>query len=236
MNTGPSATPWRRIVLVVAAAGLLATTVGVVATRDDSGQDPASAGTSSTTTTSEPDVSVDDLDGPARELVELLADGRASTYHARYTGSAATGEGGPLTLETWAKQGRFRQDTVVDVGGQAFHRANFVLPGEGASCTRLGDTPWSCDAVPAAELEGAELLGGNTLDQLRRAAVGVTDGVVADRPARCFSITYDARTTELCVSAEGVPLRIRSQSSELVIDELEGDVDDGVFSVPGEVS
>ena len=233
-----SATPWRRIVLVLAAVGLVTATVGVVATsNDDAPAGSVAASESSTSTsTSEPDVSIGDLEGPARELAELLAEGRASTYHARYSGSSATGEGGALSLETWAERGRFRQDTVVDVAGQPFHRANFVLPGRGAACTKLGETPWSCEEVPATELEGTDLLGGSTLEQLRRASIGATDSAVDGRAARCFAITYDARTTELCVSPEGVPLRIRSQSSQLLVEELDDVVDDAVFELPAPVS
>lgn len=227
---------WVPVALVVAALGLFAATVGVLAGGAGDGTDAPATSTSTSappaSTTSTPDVSIEDLSGSARELAALLAEGRGTTYHARYSGTATSNDGGSLTLETWAKGGRFRQDTVVDVSGQALHRINFVLTDGGASCTRLGDAEWSCSEVPLSEVQGSDLLNGNTLDQLRRAAVGESSGEVDGRPARCFVITYDAQTTELCASTQGVPLRIRSQSSELLIELLEHDVDDTVFELP----
>lgn len=230
-----------RAALVVAAVGLLAATIGVTAARNDGTDSPPSESSvdtsgSSSTSTSEPDVAISDLTGTARDLAELLAQGRTGTYHAVYHGTASSGEGGTLTLETWAKAGRFRQDTVVDVGGEPFHRANFVLPDTGAACTRLGDAPWSCGPAAPSDEQGADLLSGNTLDQLRQAAVGESPGEVEGHRARCFTITYDAQTTELCASEDGVPLRIRSQASELLIELLEDDVPDDVFEFPAPVS
>lgn len=237
-DTGARRTnPAVRILLMLAALALLATTIGVVSARDDpQGAAPESDPTSSTSTstsTTEPDVSLDDLTGPARDLAELLAAGRQGTYHARYRGTASGGQSGTLSLETWVDEGRVRQDTVVDVTGQAFHRANFVLEDTAAACTRLGDAAWSCEDTPRSEA-GADLLNGSTLEQLTRAAVGEAPGEVDGREARCFTITLDAQTTELCASPGGIPLRIRSQSSELVIEMLEDTVDGTVFEVPAE--
>lgn len=222
------------IALIVAALGLLAATVGVFAVAvDDNQAAPTTTAppAPTSTTTSVPDVAVEDLTGAARELAELLAAGRATTYHARYSGSS-TADASGLVLETWAKEGRYRQDTLVDVGGERFHRSHFVLADYGAACTQLGDAGWSCQRVARAEIAGADLLNGSTLDQLRKATVGESPGEVDGRSARCFVITYDAQTTELCASPEGIPLRIRGQSSELRIEALEADVDEHVFEVP----
>lgn len=229
---------WIPGALIVAALGLFAATVGVLSASDE-GTSPNGASATSTsdppeasTSTSAPDVSIEDLTGAARELATLLAAGRATTYHARYVGAAVTGEGGSLTLETWSKNGQFRQDTKVDVSGQVLHRINLVLADGGASCTRLGEAEWTCSDMPRDEVDGVDLLSGSTLDQLRQAAVGESPGEISGRPARCFVITYDAQTTELCASAEGIPLRIRSQTSELLVQSLEHEVDDGVFELP----
>lgn len=226
------------VTLIVAAIGMLAATVGVfVVAGEDDPTDAASttSTTASSSTTSTPDVSIEDLSGAARDLAELLATGRAGTYHARYEGTSADERSSGIVLETWAKNGRFRQDTLVDVGGERFHRAHFVLDDHGAACTRTGDADWTCQRVALSDIEGVDLLNGSTLDQLRQATVGESSGEVDGRPARCFVITYDAQTTELCASPEGIPLRIRGQTSELHVQVLEGEVNDEVFEVPAPV-
>lgn len=225
-------------VLVGATIALLAATIVVVADDGNDPEGPASSRTTETgdTATSEaedPVLTLDDLSGSARELAELLAEGRESTYHARYTGRAAEGEGaGTIVLESWAKGGRFRQDTIVDVAGEPFHRSNFLLDRQAVACTRLGSTEWTCEESAVEQAHGADILGGGSLDQLARAAVGEEAGEVDGRPARCFVITLDAQTTELCASDQGVPLRIRSQNSELVVEVLDQEVDDAVFEPP----
>ncbi|MDE0804799.1 MAG: hypothetical protein OSA99_15930 [Acidimicrobiales bacterium] len=222
--------------LIGTAVALLAATVAVVNTRDPADSDSSSSTTSvpsETTASAPPTVELDDLSGAARDLATLLAAGRETTYHARYSGrSAADGTGGTLILESWSKDGRFRQDTIVDVADESFHRSNFLLDERAVACTRLGAADWTCDESPAEQFQGADVLGGGSLDQLARAAVGEEPGEVGGREARCFVITLDTQTTELCTTDEGVPLRIRSQTSELVLEVLDHDVDDGVFDPP----
>jgi len=206
--------------------------LGLALRRDDGD------GASSTTTTTPDDTTttevatLDELSGPARDLAELLAAGRTRTYHARYQGSTVGQDDGAIVIESWAKDGRFRQDVGFDVGGVAVQRSTFVLDERGVSCQRSGEEPWSCTDLPRSEVQGADPLTGSALAQLKHAAVGEQEGAVDGRPARCFIVTYDAQTTEMCISPDGIPLQIRTTESQLVVDLLEDVVDEAVFEPP----
>lgn len=223
-----------RIVLIAAVIALVAAGSGalglVLSNDDDELADDQSDASESTTTTER--INLDELRGSARDLAELLAEGRSTTYHARYAGSATGENEGTIAIESWAKDGQFRQDVAFEVGDIAVQRSTFVLDDRGVSCQRSGDEPWACSDLPKSEVQGADPLTGSALAQLRGAAVGEAAGEVEGRPARCFTVSFDAQSTEMCVSAEGVPLQIRTASSRLVIELLEHDVDDAVFEPP----
>jgi hypothetical protein len=228
--------PLRRIALILGVVAIVAVTsgaIGLVAAGDD---DDDKASTTSTTepesTTTTESATIDELEGDARELAELLGAGRQLTYHARYTGSSIGEVEGSITLESWAKDGRFRQDVAFAVGGVAVQRATFVLDDKGVSCQRSGDEPWECNELPKSQVEGADPLTGGTLAQLKKAAVGEAPGEVEGRSARCFTVSYDAQTTEMCLTPDGIPLQIRTTESRLVVEVLEVEVDDEVFTPP----
>jgi hypothetical protein len=223
-----------RIVLIAGVVAIIAATSGALglALLDDDGDTGTTTTTAPESTTTTETATLEELSGPARELAELLADGRTSTYHARYSGSSIGQNEGSITLESWAKEGRFRQDVAFVVGGVAVQRSTFVLEDRGVSCQRSGDEPWVCNDLPKDQVSGADPLTGGTLAQLRDAAVGEAAGEVEGRPARCFSVSLDAQTTEMCVSPEGIPLQIRTQESRLVIELLEDVVDNAVFEPP----
>ena len=218
--------------VIVAVVALVAVSSGAVALfvlDDDSG--PSTTTTSITTSTTEA-VDIDELSGPARDLADLLERGRSTTYHARYRGSSIGESEGSLTLESWASEGRFRQDVRFEVAGQQVDRASFLLPDRGVVCNRSGDEPWACADLPRSEVQGAEPLTGSALAQLRDAQVGEAPGEVDGRPARCFTVSFDAQTTEMCVSPDGIPLQIRTAESRLAVEVLDDAVDDSVFEPP----
>lgn len=228
--------------LVIGVVGLIAVTSGALSLTvlDDDDDDLPDAVTTTTppddddddTTSSTEPASIEELQGDARELAELLAAGRAGTYHATYDGSSTGDTAGSIVLESWAKDGRFRQDVSFDVGGVSVHRSTFVLDDRGVSCQRSGDEPWKCTDLAREDVQGADPLTGGTLAQLRDAAVGEQVRDVAGRRARCFTVSFDAQTTEMCVSEDGIPLQIRAAESQLVLGELEETVDDSVFTPP----
>jgi hypothetical protein len=232
-----------RVALVLGVVGLIAVTSGALSlTLLDDDDDAPDAQTTTTTslpgsddeetTTSTSPASIEELQGDARELAELLAEGRSRTYHATYEGSSSGASAGSIALESWAKDGRFRQDVAFEVGGISVQRSTFVLDDRGVSCQRSGEEPWTCNDLPRSDVQGADPLTGGTLAQLRDAAVGEVVRDVAGRRARCFTVSFDAQTTEMCVSEEGIPLQVRAADAELVVGTLEDQVDDDVFTPP----
>ena len=228
--------------LVLGVVGLVAVTSGALSLTllDDDGGDPEAATTTTvpgagdddeTTSTTSP-ASIEELEGDARELAELLAAGRARSYHATYEGSSDGATAGTIALESWADAGRFRQDVSFDVGGLAVRRSTFVLEDRGVTCQRSGDEPWQCTDVPRDDVQGADPLTGGTLAQLRDAAVGEDVRDVAGRRARCFTVSFDAQTTEMCVSEDGIPLQVRTADARLLVTLLEDEVDADVFTPP----
>lgn len=221
-----------RVAVIVAVVALVAVSSGAVAlfVLDDDGGSTSTTTTSTTSTTEA--VDVEELSGPARDLADLLDQGRSTTYHARYRGSSVGEAEGSLTLESWASDGRFRQDVRFEVAGQQVERSSFLLDDRGVVCNRSGDEAWACSDLPRAEVQGAEPLTGSALAQLRDAQVGEAPGEVDGRPARCFTVSFDAQTTEMCVSPAGIPLQIRTAESRLVVEVLEDEVDEAVFEPP----
>lgn len=219
------------IAAVVAMVAVGSGALGIALLDDDESSSSTASTTPESTTTTEA-VPLDELSGPARELAELLAQGRTRTYHARYVGSSTGETEGAIAIESWAKDGQFRQDVGFQVGDIAVRRSTFVLDERGVTCQRSGDEPWACTDVARSEVQGADPLTGSALAQLRDANVGESAGEVDGRPARCFTVSYDAQSTEMCVSEDGIPLQIRTSDSRLVVEVLEDTVDDAVFQPP----
>jgi hypothetical protein len=220
-----------RIALVLGVVAIIAVTSGALglALLDGDDDDTTTSTTAPESTTTTATATIDELSGDARALAELLAAGRTTTYHARYAGATLGETEGSIALESWAKDGRFRQDVSFSVGGVPVQRSTYVLEDRGVTCQRSGEEDWQCHDLPKSEVQGADPLTGGTLAQLKEAAVGEAPGEVEGRPARCFTVTFDAQTTEMCVSEDGIPLQIRTQESRLVVEVLEDVVDDAVF-------
>ncbi|MGH9137104.1 MAG: hypothetical protein ACRD0G_08655 [Acidimicrobiales bacterium] len=172
------------------------------------------------------------LDAEGQELVDLLESGRDGTYHATYV-ATVDAAGAEQTLELWRRDGLLRQDTrqVSDAG--TVETAGFLLEdGETIACDRVNEGDWTC--ARQVSPQSADGVFGTITSQLEGADVTVTEEEVAGRPARCFAVPAPDGEVSQCVSADGIPLRLRGPGVELLLTDLSEDVPDDIFTPPAE--
>ncbi len=210
------------VVILVGLVGASAITMSGTGERDD-------ANDARTTTT----IDAKNLSDTARELVALLDRAKAHTYHARYTASSPElADNAEIRIETWRRPPSVRQDNELPFQGRVVMTSVFIRPEGSVQCRRAGDQPWSCQPVPPEEAAEADSLTGGVLEQLQNGTVSARNATVDQRPVRCFTLTVDGKDSELCATDEGVPVRVRSGSSEVRLVQLETEVSSGVFEPP----
>lgn len=205
----------RTAVAVVAA--IIVTLVGWLLWRSSSGGSPSSAASA--------------LDAEATELGSLLDRGRGATFHARYRpGGDGSVTGADLTIEVWQRQGSARQDSVLRTGESVSRTRALVSTSGTVLCTQIDDDPWTCASSSDPSVGGS--LFRNPVSELQGADVVARDDTVGGRRARCFSFARDTGTVSYCLTPEGVPLTQTIGNEQVVIDVLDGAVDDSVFVLP----
>lgn len=228
---------WVAVLLVVGVGIGVLGTVLIVGTGGGSSHVvaalPTTLAPTTTTTTTVP------LSGAAQELVDLLARGNTRSFHARYAvvSPTAQGQGATVSLEVWRQPPLVRQDTLVSAGGKTTDTAAFALQSGLVECTKSDPAPWTCQSASAAGTGLADLstLTQRITAQLATASVTAKDDTVSGRPARCFTVTLDANSTQVCVDADGVPLLEASGGSQLQLQALDTEIPGGVFAVPAKV-
>lgn len=192
------------------------------------------------TTPAEPrqPLSLEGLDGPARELVELLRTGAAETFYARWVSDAQRGGEPQIEMEIWNSPPNVRRDNVLRSEGREVQTSEYDTGGDVITrCARL-ETEWQC--APSPYEPGTPVPGDLSLgaigEDIGDREVTVRDADVDGRPARCFTITEATGSFDLCVSSEGIPLLIDSPEAELRLVVLEHEVDPSAFDPPGSTS
>jgi hypothetical protein len=171
------------------------------------------------------------LDPGAQELVSLLARGRTGTWHAVYTVTRPTGQPGETsTLEVWRLGARTRQDTVVTSGAEPVHTVGITDGRRRVACTKTGSGGWRCERISAASLD-ADATFLAAIGDLGHQPVAVSDATVAGQPGRCFAIGADG-AGQVCVSTDGVPLRIARQGASIELVKLDRAVPSSTFTAP----
>lgn len=172
------------------------------------------------------------VDADAAALDDLLGVGRAGTYHATYriAGDAEA----TRTIEVWRRDGLVRQDSRVEAEAGSADTASFALADDRAiSCNRRDDGPWTCaEATAAGTGDG---IFGSVLEQLRGQAVESTTSTIDGREVTCFSFGAADGAGEMCVNAEGVPVRTVVGDSSIELVTLTADVPADIFEPPAEV-
>jgi hypothetical protein len=225
-----------RLVAAVAAVALLPVTVLALAGGGGDEEVDAATTASTTSTTAPPTTTTiarEDLPPEAQELLDLVDRGRTGTFHARYTilspglgESAATAE-----LEVWRDADRIRQDTVILDAAGPTRTAGFGSPTGTVGCQQAPGGAWSCRQVATEAYDPSEDFMTGILELLGASPVTVQDGTVGPFAGRCFAL----EGAELCLSAEGVPLRVDAGGTAYEVLELDDDVDDADFVPPAAV-
>ena len=186
-----------------------------------------------TTTTTEAEVSE-----VGQELLDRLAAGRERPLHLRLEPDGDTPEGqGRLTVELWRDGGRVRQDLVVEAQGFRNQLAAFQLREGTFQCQAVGED-WRCEAFRSLATESGAPAGivEAAAATLAGAEVVASDETVAGREARCYAIETAAGASTMCVTAEGIPVRLTVEGQQLTATVVEDDVDGSVFDLPAEVT
>lgn len=215
----------RALLLVVlgVVVGAVVAVLVVLAVRKDG--DGKVAGPATTTTTTAP------LSDTAKELIERLKAGGSRTFRASYSGTAS--EGVTLTVDVWRKGGLARQDVVLASAGVTNELRALRLSDGTAACQRVAGADWVCQrtATAAASSDAAGVFDA-AVANLNAKVVTATDQRVADRDARCYSIAGAEGTVEICVTPDGLPVRLSSSGSQIVLSGYDPEVPDDAFTPP----
>lgn len=210
----------------VAAAGTVAWVLG----SDDDG---SAAPAESTTTTAEP------LSDEAQELLARLERGREDALHVRLE-AAAEGDGteGSLAVEIWRDGDLVRQDVLLSAPGVRTELSVFQLPDGNVLCQRAAEAEWVCERSASLATESGDPAGivEAAAANLNGAQVTVTDDEIAGTAVRCYEITGSGEASTMCVTEDGVPMRLAVQGQELTATDVEREVDPAVFEPPAEVT
>lgn len=228
-SPAPPSTRRRWPLLALAAVVLAGVAMGAVALLqgDEDEERPTSV------TSDLPDALDGATDADTAELAELLARGRRSTYHARYTLSDATGEAATVDLEVWRDGDRLRQDTLTDVEGQSVKTSSLALGSEVVLCSRTGEVEWSCAESQPTGSEQEGILG-SVQDQLAGSDVTPRDDELDGLEVRCFAFSGPEGDGEVCVTPAGVPARVELGGVSITLVEVDDDVPLSVFAPPVE--
>jgi hypothetical protein len=170
-----------------------------------------------------------ELSPEAQELAGLLARRDDAVYHARYQGTSPDVDG--LTLESWQRPPRVRQDSEMRSGVQVVRTSVVDGPDGRTQCVRLGDEPRQCR--PAVQGESVDDPLAAIRERLGHGEVTARDEVIQGRPVRCFALTAVDATADLCLlPANGIPMRVVSGGSRLALVALDETVDDEAFVPP----
>lgn len=223
------------VAAVLAIAGV-AFVAGRLLTGDEPAPDDAAGSTAATAAATAADLAA--LGPAGTELAALLRAGEHATYHARYraqTGDDAAGGQevrSEVRFEVWRLPPRQRQDTVLRAAGQAARTATFHLPSGVVSCTRTEPRPWECRRVQAPEPAGPAALIRQIAEQAAEQPADVRDATIAGEAVRCFAFALPAYGAEVCVTAAGVPARVRAGPATIELVELAVEFDADVFTPP----
>jgi hypothetical protein len=209
------------------------------------------AGPAETTTTTLP------LSPTAQELLDRLKKGNALELHATYTSPADT-SGTTITVQIWRKGGKVRQDVVLAGSGVQTQIEGLQLPDGNVACQKPAAADWVCQRVASVANQAGATAGifDSAAASLNGKDVTATDEKVGADDARCYLIAdagsatassssaSDASSsssatpvgTTMCVTSEGVPVRVSSQSSNLTLSSVERSVDDAVFAPPAAIT
>ena len=174
--------------------------------------------------------------GAAGELEALLNAGRRLTFHVKYT----TERGGATAdLELWSAPPRARRDVnAVTTQGRA-RTSEIRLEDRVIRCVETPRVPWQCVPEPAGQVADPGDLTLGAVNVLDGSTITARDDRILDTPVRCFAVQPPADTTarpaEVCLTPEGIPLRVDGGDGPSVATLIERTVDDKAFDPPAKL-
>jgi len=173
------------------------------------------------------------LSAEGQELYSLVEASGAGTYHVAFTvdSSDLASAGAAAQLEVWRDGASFREHRVgVDATGNS---TTIVVGGADGvvSCGGgVGAAPTCADAPDAEPALDSAL--ATVVALLPDAETTVVDVTVANLPARCFTITTDEQAAEVCLTAEGIPLRVDDTSVRFEASLAEASIPPEILVLP----
>jgi hypothetical protein len=220
------------VLVVLLVGGAIVGAIAVATSGDDDDSGP-SADASTTTTTAAP------LSDDAQDLIARLERGRSGAVHVRMASAEGALAGGSVTVEIWRDDDLVRQDVTLDSPGSHTEVSAFQLTDGNVICQRTAaDAPWECQRSVSVASENGDPVGliEAVAANLQSAKVTATDDDVDGTPVRCYAIERPDGTSSLCLSEDGVPMRLSTQGQELTARSVDHEVDGVVFTPPGEVT
>ncbi|MGH3849069.1 MAG: hypothetical protein ACRDRT_05100, partial [Pseudonocardiaceae bacterium] len=166
---------------------------------------------------SRPRVSTPQDAAAAASLVEVLAEGQGAVYHATFKTSSPDGSG---VLDIWRSGPNFRQRVEAKGEGTLPERTDLVVSGSDVvSCAQTGDRPWNCTRVPELRDQLNESIAAPP-GKLTGQRVTEDTRTIGDVDARCFTVDASRASdevgggvSEVCVTGDGIPVRLSSEGS-----------------------
>ncbi len=205
--------------------------MGVLIALGEDDDDGERVGPETTTTTTAP------VSDTGQELLDRLAAGRDLALHLRFEPADPAADEGALTVELWRDGDRVRQDVVLTGPGVRTELSAFELPSGNVLCQRASESEWQCERTVSVATEAGDPAGliEAAAADLEGADVVATDEVIDGEDVRCYAIEGASGDSTLCVTEEGIPMRLAVEGSELTATLVERSVDGDVFEVPAEV-
>lgn len=220
-----------RLVILTCMAGLIVSAVvfAVIGAITDN----APVRTVTTTTTEAPTTTIASaapLGEQGEQLDRLLASGRKAKYHGVYGVEDPKLGGIQQSLEIWRDGDRLRSDIVEKGWEDGTRRITDIDNGTSKrKCTtRAGEQ--TCQIVDALPLDLAAFFVEGLVKEKPKPTLTVSAEDIAGYQARCFAAKG---VGELCLTTDGVMLRLKFQDATVTASLLEDAVPESAFDVSG---
>ncbi len=183
----------------------------------------------------EQDVQGTEVDAEGEELLDLLAAGRDGTFHASFD-LVTPGSAIDYRMEVHRSEGRVREELVVPAASGEERRLTIFDGDTSASCVQPAGGLWTCAAVDQAQPRTDTIFGAFDRATVIGRDVTATDEDVAGRTGRCFEVRGLAGRSSICLSPEGIPLRLETGGVQFMLTAIDPVVDAAVFLPPAPVT
>ena len=171
------------------------------------------------------------LDTGAKELVALIAKGKAVTYHATYT---AVVQSTTLSLELWQKPPLARRDASFTSGSSSTHTEEFKLNNELVGCIQQTGSSWKCTNSNSGQDPSDGVIGALTQALGNRTVMAKND-TVSGRAVRCYSAAQvgPLPPVQICLTPDtGIPVLVDAGAGKITLTGVDLTVPANVFSLP----